>query len=296
MISQDVDVLILESCGPKEVGRCATASHGLRTAARVAWKSLATRRFPLLTSIAHAASQLPDAKPFDYASAYHSHLHLRVSPPRLDDLEDLGDVVESFLPRIVVTYELCSRIIVSGDFQYKPFFKWSGRLSKQMPELWTSEQVPAELQCWWDKTEASVSGFRYPGSGPSNRPALRVYVTAASKTILLYSGDLNFAFESSLSPPRLCFVPEIAPDCPRFAEPSEDCSMLPEAISAECCMHIQPHLLIFDGRFELDWHLPDDVDAPDDTMLRYISNLDIDWLADPSSDYRGEDEDDYSSA
>ena len=107
MISQDIEVLILECCGPKEVGRCATASHGLRTAARLSWKSLATRKFPLLTSIAHAASQLPDAKPFDYASAYHSHLHLRVSPPRLDDLEDLGDVVESLLPRIVVTYELC---------------------------------------------------------------------------------------------------------------------------------------------------------------------------------------------
>ncbi len=130
MISQDVDVLILECCGPKEVGRCATASQGLRTAARVAWKSLATREFPLLTSIAHAASQLPDAKPFDYASAYHSHLHLRVSPPRLDDLEDLGDVVESFLPRIVVTYELCSRIIVSGDFQYEPFFIWERSLIK----------------------------------------------------------------------------------------------------------------------------------------------------------------------
>ena len=68
--------------------------------------------------------------------------------------------------------------------------------------------------------------------------------------------------------------------------------MLPEAISAECCMHIQPHLLIFDGRFDLDWPLPEGVDAPDDTMLRYISGLDIDWLADPSSDYRGEDEDD----
>ena len=42
--------------------------------------------------------------------------------------------------------------------------------------------------------------------------------------------------------------------------------------------------------------VPEGVDAPDDTMLRYISGLDIDWLADPSSDYRGEDEDDYSSA
>ena len=61
-------------------------------------------------------------------------------------------------------------------------------------------------------------------------------------------------------------------------------------------MHIQPHLHIFDGSLEISCHLPDDVDEPDDTMLRYISNLDIDWLADPSSDYRGEDEDDYSSA
>ena len=76
MLSPDVDVLILECCGPKEVGRCATASHGLRTAARVAWKSLATRKFPSLASIAHAASQLPDAKPFDYASASVSYTHL----------------------------------------------------------------------------------------------------------------------------------------------------------------------------------------------------------------------------
>ena len=65
-------------------------------------------------------------------------------------------------------------------------------------------------------------------------------------------------------------------------------------------MMILPQLNIFDGRLEITCHLPDGVDEPDDGMddaiLRYISNLDIDWLADPASDYRGEDEDDYSSA
>ena len=59
-------------------------------------------------------------------------------------------------------------------------------------------------------------------------------------------------------------------------------------------MMILPQLNIFDGRLEISCHLPDGVDEePDDAILRYVSNLDIDWLADPSSDYRGEDEDDY---
>ena len=59
-------------------------------------------------------------------------------------------------------------------------------------------------------------------------------------------------------------------------------------------MMILPQLNTFDGRLEITCHLPDGVDEePDDAILRYVSNLDIDWLADPSSDYRGEDEDDY---
>ena len=65
-------------------------------------------------------------------------------------------------------------------------------------------------------------------------------------------------------------------------------------MAMEYGMMILPQLNIFDGRLEISCHLPDGVDEePDDAILRYVSNLDIDWLADPSSDYRGEDEDDY---
>jgi len=65
-------------------------------------------------------------------------------------------------------------------------------------------------------------------------------------------------------------------------------------MAMEYGMMILPQVNIFDGRLEITCHLPDGVDEePDDAILRYVSNLDIDWLADPSSDYRGEDEDDY---
>ena len=307
MLSPDVDVLILECCGPKEVGRCATASHGLRTAARVAWKSLATRKFPSLTSIAHAASQLPDAKPFDWASAFSSHSHLRVSPPRADDCEELWDKDEAALARIVVTYELSTRRMGSVDYEYEPFFVWSGRLSEET-ELWTSEQVPAEVRRWWDSSppNSAIGSVRTRHTGEeAPNLGLRIYVTSsASKTVLLYSDGVNFGYEhlDSRLPARsnLYFVPKLPPSCPLFVEPPEDSSVSPdsESMAMEYGMMILPQVNIFDGRLEITCHLPDGVDEPDDGMddaiLRYVSNLDIDWLADPSSDYRGGDEDNYN--
>ena len=297
MLSPDVDVLILECCGPKEVGRCATASQGLRTAARLSWKSLATRKFPSLASIAHAASQLPDAKPFDYASAYHSHLHLRVSECRLDDFERLGEINESALSRIVVTYELCTRRYGRSD-EFEPFFVWSGRPSAKM-RLWTgSEQLPAEMQRWWDNSPPASGPYsptdlrlRHSGEGAPNLAA-RIYITKASKTILLYSGGVNFVMEGVL-PPQMYFIPQEAPESPRFADPSPEAFGDPDMIAEECCLRFMPVLDIFEGLAHFSCFMPEGVDAPDDTMLRYISGLDIDWLADPSSDYRGEDEGDY---
>ena len=302
MISPDVDVLILECCGPKEVGRCATASQGLRTAARLAWQSLATRKFPLLTSIARAASQLPDAKPYDWASAFSSLSHLRVSPPRADDCEELWDKDEAALSRIVVTYELCTRRMGSVDYEYEPFFVWSGRLSEET-QLWTSERVPAEVRRWWDSSppNSAIGSVRTRQTGEeAPNLGLRIYVTSASKTVLLYSDGINFGYEHLSStlplPPKIYFVPNLPSSCPLFVEPPEDSSVNPdsEAMAMEYGMMILPQLNVFDGRLEISCHLPDGVDEePDDAILRYVSNLDIDWLADPSSDYRGEDEDDY---
>ena len=264
------------------------------------------KKFPSLTSIAHAASQLPDAKPFDWASAFSSHSHLRVSPPRADDCEELWDKDEAALSRIVVTYELCTRRMGSVDYEYEPFFVWSGRLSEET-ELWTSEQVPAEVRRWWDSSppNSAIGSVRTRHTGEeAPNLGLRIYVTSsASKTVLLYSDGVNFGYEhlDSRLPARsnLYFVPKLPPSCPLFVEPPEDSSVNPdpEAMAMEYGMMILPQLNIFDGRLEITCHLPDGVDEPDDGMddaiLRYVSNLDIDWLADPSSDYRGEDEDDY---
>ena len=304
LLSPDVDVLVLEYCGVKELGRCSSVSNGMYAAAAVAWKAVAIRKFPLLISIARAESQLPTVKPFAYASAFFCQLHLRVSRPRLDDLEELGGVIESSLSRMIITYELCKRRMGKHDYEYEPYFVWSGRMSTLSPELWTSERVPTELQRWWDETSPELrysggtsrpTGFRYSGSGPAKKPALLLYLTAASKTILLYRGELNFAYEGAqpLTSPTLYFMPEVAPESPRFAEPSEDCSMMPEDVAMECGMQIHPNLDIPTGCLRLECCMPDDVDEPDDAILRYASNLDVDWLADPSSDYRGEDEDDY---
>ena len=303
-LSPDVDVVILECCGAIELGRCASASQGRRAAAAVAWKVVATRKFPLLISIARAESQLPTAKPFDYASAFFCQLHLRVSRPRLDDLEELEELEEmdtEALSRIIVTYELCTRKMGKRDVEYEPYFVWSGRMSTLSPELWTSEQVPTELQRWWDETlpelgvARSATGFRYSGSGPAKKPALRIYVTAASKTLLLYNGKLKIAYEGQgpLTSPTLYFRPEVAPGSPRFAEPPEGCSMRREDVPVECGMKIHPILDIPTGRLRLESYMPDDVEGHEDVVVCYVSNLDIDWLADPPSDYRGEDGDDY---
>ena len=54
LLAPDVDVRVLEFCGPPELGRCAAVSTGLRAAADLAWKPVATTRFPLLASIARA--------------------------------------------------------------------------------------------------------------------------------------------------------------------------------------------------------------------------------------------------
>ena len=55
LLAPDVDGCVLEFCGPLELGRCAAVSTGLRAAADLAWKPVATTRFPLLASIARAA-------------------------------------------------------------------------------------------------------------------------------------------------------------------------------------------------------------------------------------------------
>ena len=173
LLAPDVDGRVVEFCGPLELGRCAAVSTGLRAAADIAWKPVATTRFPLLASIARAAGGK-----FGYASACRSQLKCLkkgVAPPCIRELirshswhRNEGELA-SELANIVVTYalhtvrELPARpqnISSTGwiDATYRPpryedeppFFAWSGRLSVRTPDLWTSDQIPTKVREWLD--------------------------------------------------------------------------------------------------------------------------------------------------
>ena len=110
LLAPDVDGRVLEFCVPLELGRCAAVSTGLRAAADIAWKPVATTRFPLLASIARAAGGK-----FGYASACRSQLKCLkkgVAPPCIRELirshswhRNEGELA-SELANIVVTYAL----------------------------------------------------------------------------------------------------------------------------------------------------------------------------------------------
>ena len=106
LLAPDVDGRVLEFCEPLELGRCAAVSTGLRAAADIAWRPVATTRFPLLASIARAAGGK-----FGYASACRSQLKCHkdgVAPPCIRELIRPHSywMEEGELANIVVTYAL----------------------------------------------------------------------------------------------------------------------------------------------------------------------------------------------
>ena len=67
----------------------------------------------------------------------------------------------------------------------------------------------------------------------------------------------------------------------------------PDEVAQESCMQIQPVMNIANGRFRLRAVMPDYIDDPDDGILRYVSQLDIEGL--DSTTLPNEDEDDDAS-
>ena len=278
LLLPEIDVHVLSYCSTRDLGSCCATSHGMRTAGAVQWKAIARCKFPLLKSIAAAASQA--SLPFDYHVAYCSQRRCRargVAEPRLDDLEDVKDLRMDDLSSIVVTYELCVARRVDYE-QYDlepPYFCWSGRLSSEPPELWAYEQGPAAVRNW--EEEATRHGWSH----------LSIYLTRDSRTILLYRGRLSYADGSK----RFTFLQKVVPDSPRYADVSW--SHDPDEVAQESCMQIQPVMNIANGRFRLRAVMPDYIDDPDDGILRYVSQLDIEGL--DSTTLPNEDEDDDAS-
>ena len=262
LLLPEIDVHVLSYCGVHDLGSCCAASHGMRAAGAVQWKAIATRKFPLLSSIAAAASQA-STEPFDYHVAYCSQLRWRargVAEPRLDDLEDVDERSQGDLSSIVVTYELCvaRRVAVLELELEPPCFSWSGRLSGEPPELWAYEQGPATLR---NKDWLENDGQLH----------LSIYLTRGSRTILLYGG-----FVHRVTSGRFTFEQKIVPDSPRYADASW--SHDSAVVAQESCMHLEPNINIDNGRFRLRAVMPNDVDEPYDGILRYVSQLDIEGL------------------
>jgi hypothetical protein len=267
LLAPDVDGRVLEFCEPLELGRCAAVSTGLRAAADIAWKPVATTRFPLLASIARAAGGK-----FGYASACRSQLKCLkkgVAPPCIRELirshswhRNEGELA-SELANIVVTYALHTvrerparphNTSSTGyvDATYRPpryedeppFFAWSGRLSVRTPNLWTSDQIPTKVREWLDAIEpwrGTRATFNLsPGSFPMERNVyLRIFLTEDSKTILLYDGaasserDEVLEFDRKVAP----LSPRLTDDFPHMIDPRD------------VCLSIRPSIELATGRF-----------------------------------------------
>ena len=318
LLAPDVDGRVLEFCVPLELGRCAAVSTGLRAAADIAWKPVATTRFPLLASIARAAGGK-----FGYASACRSQLKCHkdgVAPPCIRELIRPGQywMEESDLANIVVTYalhtirELPARphnISSTGwiDATYRPpryedeppFFAWSGRLSVRTPNLWTSDQIPTKVREWLDAIEpwrGTRATFNLsPGSFPMERNVyLRIFLTEDSKTILLYDGaasserDEVLEFDRKVAP----LSPRLTDDFPHMIDPDDET----EAVDPrDVCLSIRPSIELATGRFTLSpdlAHYPYSrdssprVETPADTVLRHIASLNIGAMDAADSWYR----------
>jgi len=321
LLAPDVDGRVLEFCEPLELGRCAAVSTGLRAAADIAWKPVATTRFPLLASIARAAGGK-----FGYASACRSQLKCLkkgVAPPCIRELirshswhRNEGELA-SELANIVVTYalhtvrELPARphnISSTGwiDVTYRdryedepPFFAWSGRLSVRTPNLWTSDQIPTKVREWLDAIEpwrGTRATFNLsPGSFPMERNVyLRIFLTEDSKTILLYDGkasserDEVLEFDRKVAP----LSPRLTDDFPHRIDPDDET----EAVDPrQVCLSIRPSIELATGRFTLSpdlAHYPYSrdssprVETPADTVLRHIASLNIGAMDAADSWYR----------
>jgi len=316
LLAPDVDGRVLEFCGPLELGRCAAVSTGLRAAADLAWKPVATTRFPLLASIARAAGGK-----FGYASACRSQLKCSkegVAPPCIHEREDLEDwgMNEGDLANIVVTYALhtirelprngtglvnisSTGYITPVRTEYEdepPFFVWSGRLSVRTPNLWTSDQMPTKVREWWEAMEPHHNGLRWwdHNLSRSRNVYLRIFLTEDSKTILLYDGEAALGRDEVLE-----FNQEVAPLSPRLTDemPHRRNDDEPEEVDpSRVCLSICPCMEVATGRFalspDLD-HYPYSrdssprVETPADLVLRHIASLNIGAMdaADYWSDY-----------
>ena len=314
LLAPDVDGRVLEFCGPLELGRCAAVSTGLRAAADLAWKPVATTRFPLLASIARAAGGK-----FGYASACRSQLKCHkegVAPPCIREREDLEDwgMNEGDLANIVVTYALhtirelprngTGSVNISFDDYIRlartayedepPFFVWSGRLSVRTPNLWPSDQMPTKVREWWETMEPRHNGLRWwdHNLSRSRNVYLRIFLTEHSKTILLYDGEAHLGRDEVLE-----FNPKVAPLSPRLADDLNMIEEEPEMVDPrEVCLSIRPCMEVATGRFALSPDLQHPpycpsssprVETPADLVLRHIASLNIRAMdaADYWSDY-----------
>ena len=312
LLAPDVDGRVLEFCGPLELGRCAAVSTGLRAAADLAWKPVATTRFPLLASIARAAGGK-----FGYASACRSQLKCHkegVAPPCIREREDLEDwgMNEGDLANIVVTYALhtirelprngTGSVNISFDDYIRlartayedepPFFVWSGRLSVRTPNLW--DQMPTKVREWWETMEPRHNASRWwdHNLSRSRNVYLRIFLTKDSKTILLYDGEASLGRDEVLE-----FNPKVAPLSPRLADDLNMIEDEPEQVDPrEVCLSIRPCMEVATGRFALSPDLQHPpycpsssprVETPADLVLRHIASLNIGAMdaADYWSDY-----------
>ena len=313
LLAPDVDGRVLEFCGPPELGRCAAVSTGLRAAADLAWKPVATTRFPLLASIARAAGGK-----FGYASACRSQLKCHkegVAPPCIREREDLEDwgMNEGDLANIVVTYALhtvrelprngTGSVNISFDDYIRlartayedepPFFVWSGRLSVRTPNLWASDQMPTKVREWWEAMEPRHNGLRWwdHNLSRSRNVYLRIFLTEDSKTILLYDGEASLGRDEVLE-----FNPKVAPLSPRLADDLNMIEDEPEQVDPrEVCLSIRPCMEVATGRFALSPDLQHPpycpsssprVETPADLVLRHIASLNIGAMDAADSWYR----------
>ena len=313
LLAPDVDGRVLEFCGPLELGRCAAVSTGLRAAADLAWKPVATTRFPLLASIARAAGGK-----FGYASACRSQLKCHkegVAPPCIREREDLEDwgMNEGDLANIVVTYALhtvrelprngTGSVNISFDDYIRlartayedepPFFVWSGRLSVRTPNLWTSDQMPTKVREWWETMEPRHNASRWwdHNLSRSRNVYLRIFLTEDSKTILLYDGEAHLGRGEVLE-----FNPKVAPLSPRLADDLNMIEDEPEQVDPrEVCLSIRPRMEVATGRFALSPDLQHPpycpsssprVETPADLVLRHIASLNIGAMDAADSWYR----------
>ena len=311
LLAPDVDGRVLEFCGPLELGRCAAVSTGLRAAADLAWKPVATTRFPLLASIARAAGGK-----FGYASACRSQLKCHkegVAPPCIREREDLEDwgMNEGDLANIVVTYALhtvrelprngTGSVNISFDDYIRlartayedepPFFVWSGRLSVRTPNLW--DQMPTKVREWWEAMEPRHNGLRWwdHNLSRSRNVYLRIFLTEHSKTILLYDGEAHLGRDEVLE-----FNPKVAPLSPRLADDLNMIEDEPEQVDPrDVCLSIRPRMEVATGRFALSPDLQHPpycpsssprVETPADLVLRHIASLNIGAMDAADSWYR----------